>query len=81
MYQKQVFELIRKWLGQPGRAAVSVVHDLSLAMKYGTHAILLNRGRVVSRGNVREALTDGAMNAAYGMDVRGWMRELYGQWA
>ncbi|HNX61796.1 MAG TPA: ABC transporter ATP-binding protein [Candidatus Limiplasma sp.] len=80
VYQKQVFELIRKWLGQPGRAAVSVVHDLSLAMKYGTHAILLNRGRVVSGGTVVEALTDGAMNAAYGMDVREWMNELYALW-
>ena len=41
VYQKQVFELIQKWLKQEGRAVISVVHDLSLARAYGTRALLL----------------------------------------
>ncbi|MFQ9449137.1 MAG: ATP-binding cassette domain-containing protein [Christensenellales bacterium] len=39
IYQKHIFSLIETWLRQPGRAVVSVVHDLSLARKYGTHAV------------------------------------------
>ena len=31
IYQKQIFALIGQWLQTPGRAVVSVVHDLSLA--------------------------------------------------
>ena len=42
IYQKHIFSLIETWLRQPGRAVVSVVHDLSLARKYGTHAVLMH---------------------------------------
>nr|MCR4772054.1 ABC transporter ATP-binding protein [Oscillospiraceae bacterium] len=54
VYQKQVFNLIREWLKDSGRAVISVVHDLSLARAYGTHALLLSKGSVVAGGTVRE---------------------------
>ena len=79
-YQKQAFELIRRWLTQAGRAAVSVVHDLSLARAYGTHALLLREGRAMAQGTVAEALSRENLQQAYGMDVHGWMRELLSQW-
>ena len=47
VYQKQVFALISEWLREPGRAVISVVHDLSLARAYGTDALLLSGGRPV----------------------------------
>ena len=31
-------------------------------------------------GEVKSALSDENLSAAYGMDVRGWMRGLYEQW-
>ena len=79
-YQKQVFGLIRDWLAEPGRAAVSVVHDLSLALRYGTRALLFNHGRLVADGPVREALSPENLRNVYGMDVYGWMREMLAQW-
>ncbi len=79
-YQKQTFELIRRWLTQPGRAAVSVVHDLSLALAYGTRALLMDKGRIVAQGPVREALGRENLNRVYGMDVHGWMRGMLAQW-
>ena len=79
-YQQQVFELIRQWLQTPGRAAVSVVHDLSLALRYGTHALLLQDGHALASGDIRKALSPQALDTAYGMDVRGWMRELLEPW-
>ena len=45
-YQQQIFSLIQAWLRQPGRAVLSVVHDLSLARRYGTHAVLMHRGMI-----------------------------------
>jgi len=80
VYQKQVFALVDEWRKQPGRAVLSVVHDLSLAKKYGTKALLLNRGKTVSFGPVDEALSEERLNAVYGLDVGAWMRELYRQW-
>lgn len=81
MYQKQTFDLIRTWLQTPGRAAVSVVHDLSLAMRYGTSALLLHQGRTLACGPVRRTLSPDTLRAAYGMDVHGWMRTLLSGWA
>ncbi len=79
-YQRQVFALVTQWLQEPGRAVLSVVHDLSLAIRYGTHALLLDEGRAVADGPVDKVLTDSALRAVYGMDVGAWMRELAEPW-
>ena len=81
IYQKHIFSLIEAWLKQPGRAVISVVHDLSLAKKYGTHAVLMDRGRCAAQGKTAEVMTCERLEAVYGMDVYGWMRDLLGQWA
>ena len=79
-YQRHIFSLIRDWLQTPGRAVVSVVHDLSLARRYGTHAVLMDRGRCAARGPVGDVLTPDALGRVYGMDVYAWMREMLAQW-
>ena len=80
IYQKQVFALVRKWMEDTGGAVVSVVHDLSLARMYGTHAVLLERGRPVVVGTIEEAFRPEVLNSVYGMDVGEWMRGLLNQW-
>ena len=80
VYQKEVFALVREWLDDGGGAVISVVHDLSLAKAYGTHALLMDRGRVMARGTVKEVLSPGRLNGVYRMDVGTWMRGLYRQW-
>ena len=80
VYQKQVFELIQKWLKQEGRAVISVVHDLSLARAYGTRALLLDHGRVMADGPMERVFSDEVLNRVYGMDVRDWMIRMLAQW-
>jgi len=80
VYQKHIFSLIDQWLKIPGRVVMSVVHDLSLARKYGTHAVLMNEGACVARGDIRQTLTRENLQAVYGMDVYGWMRDMLGLW-
>lgn len=80
VYQKQVFGLIGDWVRDTGRAVVSVVHDLSLARAYGTRALLLERGRIVSFGAVKDVLTRENLNKVYSMDVYDWMRKMLAQW-
>ena len=80
IYQKQIFALISDWLKTPGRAVVSVVHDLSLAKAYGTHALLLNRGKTAAYGDAAAVMRAETLNAVYGMDVADWMRTMLGQW-
>lgn len=80
IYQKELFAVISRWLEMPGRAVCSVVHDLSLARKYGTDALLMNKGSAVSQGSVQEIFRPEILNSVYGMDVGGWMRELLSEW-
>lgn len=80
VYQKQVFELIEKWISDTGRSVISVVHDLSLARAYGTHALLLDGGRTVAFGKAKDVLNRENLSAAYSMDVFGWTNELLSAW-
>ena len=79
-YQQHIFSLILEWLKEPGRAVLSVVHDLSLARRYGTHAVLMDCGKSVSQGTVREVMTPENLQQVYGMNVYAWMRDLLSQW-
>ena len=79
-YQQHIFSLIQAWLKEPGRAVFSVVHDLSLARRYGTHAILMDHGKNISEGRIDEVMTPENLRRVYGMDVYAWMREMLAQW-
>ena len=80
VYQKQVFALIDQWVKQPGRAVVSVVHDLSLAKAFGTNALLMHRGKTVAQGGVDDVLSSRHLDPVYGMDVYQWMSDMLSQW-
>lgn len=80
IYQKHIFSLIQDWLQQPKRAVISVVHDLSLAKKYGTHAVLMNHGRCAAQGKISDVLTPERLQSVYDMDVYQWMRDMLEQW-
>lgn len=80
VYQKHIFSLIQQWLQTPGRAVLSVVHDLSLAKKYGTHAVLMNHGKAVAQGELDCVFTPERLQSVYDMDVYAWMNEMLGQW-
>ncbi|MBO4384717.1 MAG: ABC transporter ATP-binding protein [Clostridia bacterium] len=80
IYQKQIFALISEWLKTPGRAVASVVHDLSLAKAYGTHALVMHHGRAAVYGDIGTAMDPEKLNEVYGMDVAEWMRGMLSQW-
>ena len=80
VYQKHIFSLIAQWLKEPDRAVLSVVHDLSLARRYGTHAVLMKRGQCVAQGEINTVLTPENLRSVYDMDVHAWMHEMLAQW-
>ena len=80
IYQKQTFELIHTWLEASGGAVLSVVHDLSLARCYGSHALLLDRAKPIAYGTVSEVFRPELLNPAYQMDVAGWMHTMLEPW-
>ena len=80
VYQKQMFVLIRQWIQKTGRAVISVVHDLNLAKSYGTHAVLLEDGKVIAKGTVGKVFTRENLKQVYSMDVYEWMGSMLSQW-
>ena len=80
IYQKQLLELVTEWVKQPGRAVISVVHDLSLARAFGSEALLLKDGAAAGQGDPREVFTPELLQKTYDMDVQRWMESLLGQW-
>ena len=79
-YQQRVFELIAAWRRQEQRAVISVVHDLSLARRYGTQVLLMHRGQCVAQGEMDAVLTPERLREVYEMDVYAWMRGLLEPW-
>ena len=80
VYQKQIFELIREWLAEGGRAVISVVHDLSLARAYGSKCVLMQEGKRIAGGVGEEVFSPEVLNPVYSMDVADWMRTMLSQW-
>ena len=80
VYQKHIFSLIEQWLKKPGRAVLSVVHDLNLAKRYGTHAVLISQGKCTAQGEINQVLTPENLRAVYDMDVYAWMNDMLQQW-
>lgn len=80
VYQRQVFELVSDWVKQPGKAVISVVHDISLAQLYGTHMLMLNKGKIVAQGTASDVVVPEYLNKVYQMDVYEWMNRLYSVW-
>lgn len=79
-FTQTLFSLISEWLKTPGRAVVSVVHDLQLARRYGTHALLMKGGNLAAGGTADTVFTDGNLTAVYGMDVPKWFNWLHAPW-
>ena len=80
IYQKQVFQLISEWVKIKGKSVVSVVHDLSIAKAYGTGALLLNKGNIVSFDKIDKSLSSDNLNKVYKIDVPKWMIKMLSQW-
>ncbi|MBR4459397.1 MAG: ABC transporter ATP-binding protein [Clostridia bacterium] len=79
-YQQRIFGLVKLWLKRPGRAVLSVVHDLSLARRYGTDILLLDGGRKAAGGPMADFVDGDTLRDVYGLDVEAWMRRLSQPW-
>ena len=57
-----------------------MVHDLSLAKAYGSHALLLHHGRAAAYGDTQTVMRPEHLDRVYETDVAQWMRTLLNQW-
>ena len=66
--QVQVLQHLRARVGRGGRAAILSIHDLNLARRVATHAVLLG-GPVVVAGPVDAVMREAPLTAAFGHPV------------
>jgi iron complex transport system ATP-binding protein len=79
-YQQHIFDLIDIWRRQERRAVISVVHDLPLARRYGSRALLLHKGKCVRQGAMDQVMAPDCLRDVYEMDVYAWVRDLLEPW-
>ena len=79
-YQKELYHITDSWRRRPGHAVITVLHDLSAARRFATHALVLRGGHPLACGAAHEALSDSILRSAWDMDVAGWMKEMEKVW-
>lgn len=79
-HQIDVFSILKRWSLKEGKAIIAIIHDLNLAYKYATKALLIKEGKTVSYGNVKETLNRKNLNYTYDIDVFEWMQTLLKNW-
>ena len=68
-HQVEALEAVRRRLSATF-GVVAVLHDVNLAARFATHALLLRDGQVLAAGPVAETLERGRLSALYGIEMR-----------
>jgi iron complex transport system ATP-binding protein len=68
-YQFSFMERVRA-LVEKGRTVLAVFHDLELAARYAERLLVLQAGRLVSRGRPASVLTPDCIAKVFGMEAR-----------
>lgn len=78
-YQAELLENLRDWTSDKRRCVVGVFHDISLALAFADTVLLLEEGRALACSPL-ETLDFRLFDRLYGMEVRNYMKQLYGRW-
>lgn len=59
-----------KFLAGAGKTVVLVLHDLSMALRYGDHLAVMHRGKILIQGDGESVFHSGVLDTAFGVRVR-----------
>jgi len=68
-HQTEALEVV-KALRSPTLGVVAVLHDVNVAARFATHALLLKEGRVLASGPTEQVLTPGLLSSLYDVEMR-----------
>lgn len=80
IFEQDLFNRLLKWLQEPGRAVITVMHDLSLAKKYGNRSLILKEGQQKASGSLEDCFTNENLQAVFGIDVQAYLQSKYDLW-
>jgi iron complex transport system ATP-binding protein len=67
--QLEIMDLVKELCVKEGLIVLAVIHDLNLAARYCTSALLLNKGRVFSAGTLETVLTSENIKGVFRVDA------------
>ncbi len=67
-HQEQIFKYAKE-LCDGGKTVIAAVHDLKIAARYCSKLVLLNEGRIISKGTPKDVLTSENLSKAYGVNA------------
>lgn len=79
-FEADFYRLIDDWRREEGRCVISIMHDLTVAKKYGDRALLLGRDNQVHEGRIDEVLSRARLQEVFDVDVVEMMRDRYELW-
>ncbi|MDR1636123.1 MAG: iron chelate uptake ABC transporter family permease subunit [Treponema sp.] len=82
-HQVELLDYLSGWARENRRAVAAVLHDLNLVNRFADRMVLLDKGEIAAAGTGRDLLGNaaaGALETAYGIDIRGFMRESLRRW-
>lgn len=65
----EIMELVRS-LHEAGKTVIMVLHDLSLALEYADHVILMDQGRIAAQGSPQEIISAGVLDEVFHIRTR-----------
>ena len=68
-HQQQLMQAIRQ-LASQGVVVVIILHDVSLAARYGDKLLALKKGKVLAFGSAEDVVTESVMHELYDVDVK-----------
>ena len=69
-HQLQVLQHLRALVSGEGRSAIVALHDLNLAARCATHALVLDGHGVAGHGPAAEVMSEATLGAAFGVRLR-----------
>lgn len=69
-HQFEVMESLRAAASQRQIGVLIVLHDLNLAYRFSDQVVMLNSGRLVSKGPAGSVMSEENINAVYGVEVK-----------
>lgn len=68
-HQLELMEQLRRMTAEENRGVLMVTHDLNLALRFGTRAALMDRGKIIADGKPDDVLTPKLLEPVYRVQV------------
>ncbi|MDR1142893.1 MAG: ABC transporter ATP-binding protein [Spirochaetaceae bacterium] len=80
-HQLALMDYLAEWVQAGGRAVIAVLHDLNMALRYGTAKALMSNGTIYAAGRTKAVFAADALQQVYGMDIKGFMVQSLKNWS